>query len=102
AKAGSMDAATREGAIIRVLNGSGVFGAAQQEADWLEEQGFAIGAIDNAPEDSYPETRVYQRNQSMTASKEKLESLYGVMVETASPVPIDSEVDFLVIIGENN
>lgn len=102
AKASSMDAATKEGATITVLNGSGVLGAAQREADWLEEQGFAIGEIGNAPEGEYLETKVYQRNQDMPASKEKLESLYGVEVGTTSPVPIDEAVDFLIIIGENN
>ncbi len=102
AKVSSMDAATKEGATITVLNGSGVLGAAQRESDWLEERGFAVGEIGNAPDGDYPETKVYQRNQDMPASKEKLASLYGLEVETAAPFPIDEAVDFVVVIGENN
>lgn len=102
AKAASIDAATREGAKIVVLNGSGVFGAAQKESDWLEERGFTVERIDNAPEGEYLETKIYQRNQSMTATKEKLASVYNISVETASPVPFDEDVDFLIILGENH
>ncbi len=101
-KASTMDAASKEGAVITVLNGSGTVGAAQKEADWLEDQNFTIGEIANAPEGDYPKTRIYQRNQAMSASKAKLESLYGVSVETASPMPIAEGVDFVVIIGQNN
>lgn len=101
-KAASMDPATKEGATIHVLNGSGVFGAAQKEADWLEDQELTIGAIDNAPEGDYPETKIYQKNLEMPATKAKLESLYGVEVETASPMPIEDGVDFVVILGDNH
>ena len=101
-KAGSMDPATKEGASIAVLNGSGVFGAAQREADWLDEQGFSVGEIDNAPEGDYLETKIYQRNQAMSATKDKLGSLYGIEIETTSPIPISDDVDFVVILGENH
>lgn len=101
-KASSTDAAIREGATISVMNGTGIAGAAQREANWLEEQGFQIGDIDNAPDGEYPVTKMYQRNQAMSATKKKLESLYGVKMETASPIPIDESVDFLIIIGESN
>lgn len=101
-KAGSMDPATKEGANIVVFNGSGVFGAAQREADWLDEQGILVSEIDNAPEGDYLETKIYQRNQAMTATKEKLVSLYGIEVETASPILVADDVDFVVILGENH
>ena len=101
-KAISMDPATKEGATIHVLNGSDVFGAAGKESDWLEDQDLTVGLVDNAPEGNYPETKVYQKNLEMTATKAKLESLYGITVETASPIPIEDGVDFIVIIGDNH
>ena len=93
---------TREGATITVLNGSGTFGAAQKEAEWLEEQGLGIGEISNAPSSDYTDTKIYQKNLEMTATKAKLESLYGVTVLTDSPITIDEGIDFVVIIGENH
>lgn len=102
ARASTMDAATKEGAVISVLNGSGTAGAAQKEADWLEAKNFSIGTVDNAPEGEYPTTKIYQRNQAMTATKAKLESLYGIKVETAAPMPIDESTDFVIIVGESH
>lgn len=101
-KASSSDPATKEGATMSVLNGSGVGGAAQNEANWLEDQGFTVGVVGNAPEGTYPTARIYQRNQEMSATKSKLESLYGVVAETNSPVPIEESIDFVIIIGENH
>lgn len=102
ARASTMDAATKEGAKIAVLNGSGVAGAAQREADWLEEKGFDIGQIDNAPEGDYGTTRIYQRSEGMPATKAKLEELYATTVGAMPSIPVNGEIDFLVIIGENN
>src|SRR5690606_34369916 len=97
AKASTMDAAAKEGAVIAVLNGSGVTGAAQREADWLEEQGFDIGQIDNAPEGEYVSTKIYQRGDGMPATKKKLEDLYSTTIDGPPPVPINGEIDFLII-----
>jgi len=102
AKVSSMDPATKEGAVVSVLNGSGKVGAAQKEADWLEEQGFTIGKIGNAPEGDFSVTRVYQQNQALTATKTKLETLYGLKTESTSTIPVDEGIDFVVIIGKNN
>lgn len=102
AKSSSIDPVTREGATITVLNGSGAYGAAQKEADWLEEQGLIIGEIGNAPSSDYTDTKIYQKNLEMTATKAKLESLYGVTAQTDSPITIDDGIDFVVIIGESH
>jgi LCP family protein required for cell wall assembly len=102
AKASSNDPAIKEGATIDVLNGSGVAGAAQNEANWLEGQGFTVGQIGNAPGDSYPTAKIYQRTQSMSGTKTKLESLYGVKAETEVPATITGTADFVVIISKSN
>ena len=101
AKASSTDQATREGATIVVLNGSGVAGVAQKEADWLEGQGLSIGTIGNAPSGDYPSTRIYQISASMSATKAKLESLYKTTATSNVDFEVDEGVDFVVIVGEN-
>lgn len=95
----SADAATREGAKIAVLNGSGVGGAAQSEADKLSENGLTVTKVDNAPEGTYAGTLIYRRTKEMNATKAKLESLYGVKVVDDAPIAVDNTVDFIVIVG---
>jgi LCP family protein required for cell wall assembly len=99
AKAGTMDPVVKEGAVIDVLNGSGVAGAAQSAAEELENQGFTIGSIGNAPEGDYPTAKIYQRTATMGATKAKLEAYYKVQADTTLPTSIESEADFIVIIG---
>lgn len=91
---------TREGAVIAVLNGSGVAGAAQAEADKLEEEDLTVGQVGNAPDD-YEETRIFQRTDGMPATKARLESLYGVKIEKETPMPVNGNIDFVIILGKN-
>lgn len=95
----SSDPVTKEGASIAVLNGSGISGAAQTEADKLEKDGMTIAQVDNAPEGDYPTTVIYQRKDGLNATKAKLESLYGVKVTTNTTIPVNDDADFIVIIG---
>lgn len=95
----SADPVTKEGAKIAVLNGSGVAGAAQAEADKLSADGFDITQVDNAPEGDYPTTQIYQRTKDMNATKAKLESLYSVKVAANTSIAVNDDVDFIVIIG---
>lgn len=91
---------TREGASIAVLNGSGVAGAAQTEAEKLSDQGFDVSQIDNAPEGEYADVEIYQRTEGLPATKAKLESIYRTKVKTDPPVPVNGNIDFVVIIGK--
>lgn len=93
---------TREGARVVVLNGSGVSGVAQTEADKLTAKGFTISTVDNAPEGQYGAAEIYQIGEGMTATKAALESLFGVKVKTsAPPVSVAEGTNFLVIIGKD-
>jgi LCP family protein required for cell wall assembly len=98
----SADPVTREGANIAVLNGSGVSGAAQAEADKLTGDGFTVSQVDNAPEGQYGATEIYQRGSGMSATKAKLESIYGVKVKSDPPVTANGNVDFIVIVGKSD
>jgi hypothetical protein len=93
---------TREKANIMVLNGSETAGVAQTEADKLTNAGFIVANIDNAPAGKYADIEVYQIGTGMTATKAKLESLYGVQVKTTKPpVTVNGNTNFVVIFGKD-
>lgn len=98
----STDPVTREGAKVVVLNGSGVTGVAQTEADKLTEAGFIVSMVGNAPEDTYEDVEVYQIGTGMDGTKTKLKSAFGVEIKTtAPPVDVASDVNFVVIFGKD-
>lgn len=101
AKQLSANPIAREGANVQVLNGSGTAGVAQAEADKLEKQDFTISKIGNAPSGSYGKATIYQVGTGMTATKAKLEEIYGTKVNTATPpVTVTGDTNFVVIIGQ--
>jgi LCP family protein required for cell wall assembly len=94
---------SQEAASVVIYNGSGVPGAAQQEADKLTKQGFTITDVQNAPEGSYSTYEVYQFGGGMTATAAKLQSLYGTTLKTSgSPVQPAAGTNFVVIIGQSS
>lgn len=96
----SSDPVVREGAIITVLNGSGVSGEAQSEADALEAAGFSVDAVATAPEATYENIEVYQIGKGMAGTKAKLAERYKVTVKTtAPPVTVSAGTNFLIIVG---
>lgn len=101
AKKLSSDQVAVEEAHVVVLNGSGVAGVAQQEADKLTAQAFTVTGIDNAPEADYGKAKIYQIGTGMPATKAKLESIYGVKaVTTTPPVAVTGDTNFVVVIGQ--
>ncbi len=96
------DPASKEGASIVVLNGSGVTGAAQLAADKLSAMGLTIIDIDNAPEGDYPRRVVYQRDAtSNPATRAKLTKLYGAAPITGvEQFGVGLEIDFVIVVGQ--
>jgi len=85
---------------VIVLNGSGMAGMAQTEADKLIAKGFTIDSVDNAPDGEYPAYTVYQVATDKPLTAAKLKELYGVTVLTTTPpVSVVGTTDFVVIIG---
>ena len=96
----STDPVTREAAGVVVLNGSGIGGVALREANSLEELGFIVADVNNAPAGDYADIELYQIGEGKTATKAKLESTYGVKLKTTTPpVSVDEGVNFVVIFG---
>lgn len=86
---------------VAVLNGSGTAGVAQTTAADLEDKGFIVESVDNAPDGTYGDVEIYQINAQKTATAAKLKELYGVTLKTtAPPVSVTGETDFVIIIGK--
>jgi hypothetical protein len=98
----STDPVTREGANIIVLNGSGVPGVAQTEADKLTESGFIVTEVGNAPDGTYGNVEVYQVGTGMSGTKARLESSFGVKTKTtAPPLTVSEDTNFVIIFGKD-
>ena len=94
------DDVTKEAAEVAVLNGSGIAGAAQVEADKLESKGFTLGAIDNAPAGDYGKVKIYQIGDGNAATKARLQKIYGVKVTAGDPPAlVGAETKFVVVVG---
>jgi anionic cell wall polymer biosynthesis LytR-Cps2A-Psr (LCP) family protein len=92
----------REEAKVIVLNGSGIVGVAQKEAEKLETDGFLISEVANAPAGTYEAVEIYQIGDGKTGTKAKLESLFGTKVKTtAPPTTVAEGTNFVVIIGKD-
>jgi LCP family protein required for cell wall assembly len=92
---------TREAANVVVLNGSGQAGVAGIEAENLEGKGFIVSEVGNAPEGTYEDVEVYQIGDGKSATKAKLESVFGIKVKTTTPpVPVNGDTNFVVIFGK--
>ncbi len=98
----SSNPVTREGASVTVLNGSGVGGVGQTQADKLGEKGFSVTTVGNAPDGKYEAVEIYQIGSGMPATKAKLESVFGVKVKAGKPpVAAAAGTNFVVIFGKD-
>jgi hypothetical protein len=96
----SSDPVTKEKAGIDVLNGSSTAGVAQRQADKLNEQGFIIKDVGNAPEGQYDKVTIYQIGTGNPATAAKLKEVYGVEVRaTAPPFQVIGDAKFVVVFG---
>lgn len=96
----SSDPVVREAAPIAVLNGSGVAGTAQTEADKLETAKYTIGSIMNAPAGTYPKYTLYKIGDGNDGTSKKLKERYGVKITDGKPpVAVGADIKFVLIIG---
>ncbi len=106
---------SREMAQVVVLNGTETPGTAAEEQLNLEDEGFTIHSIGNAPDDlqNAEKTTVYQLNDTKPETAAKLAEKYGIELITDIPESLseykgsseDSEseaADFVVIIGNDH
>ena len=94
------DEVAKEKASVEVLNGSGVPGAAQKEADKVESAGITVSNIGNAPTGNYGSLSVYYANGNKPATKKKLRKTLGVNKVRSLPSNIQSSANFVVVVGQ--
>lgn len=96
----SQDPMVREAARTSVYNGSSIFGLAKREADRLEEKGFLIGSIGNAPEGDYSTVEIYKISDDAPMTLKALEKHFGTNAKDSEPPVTPSVgVDFVIILG---
>ena len=89
-----------ENAVVIVLNGSGIVGAGQTEADKLKTDKYNVVNVSTADDNITPNFVVYQLNSTKTATAEALAKRYGVSVITEKPTfAVGDGVDFVVVVG---
>jgi len=92
---------TRENAHVALFNASGVEGYAGLQSKRLEKQGFNITAIGNAPTGTYENVEIYDLTKKKSATKKKLQSIYGVKVKTGNPpIAVTGDTDFVIIFAK--
>lgn len=91
-----------EDASIAVLNGSGVVGQGRAAADKLEDMGFSIGDVANAPAGTYAAREIYARDEtSYPGTRQKLQSLYSSPVQVGiDKFNAPGNIDFVVVVGK--
>jgi len=96
----SSNPVVHEAAPVVVWNGTDQMGLGQIEADKLTSAGFNVMPVENAPENTYTTTEIYQIGTGNNATASKLSDLFGVTIKkTMPPKPVNGNVRFVIIIG---
>jgi len=89
-----------ENAGIVVLNGSGVVGSGQAEADKLTADKYNVLNVANAPQNITEKYVIYQLDSSKVETAKKLAERYGVVLSSEKPpISISPSTAFVIIVG---
>ena len=105
AKQLSSDPRDYEEPTIAIYNASDTVGLAAEEKRKLEDKGYIITMIDNAPEGTYSAgTTIYAITNEKPGTKRLLEEEYGYDARSAENLPttIDPKYDFIIILNNPN
>lgn len=92
----------KEGAVVDVLNGTTVAGAATAKADELSSYGYKLGTIGDAPSNNYAATKLYDLSDGRAEfTKRYLEQRLKTTAVSGRDLPdgITSSADFVIIVG---
>lgn len=96
----SSNPVVHEAAPVVVLNSTDQMGLGQIEADKLTSAGFNVTLVENAPENTYTTTEIYQIGTDNSATASELSKLFGVTIKkTMPPTTVNGDVRFVIIIG---
>ena len=93
---------SKEKASVAVLNGGGVAGAAQTQADKLTDLGMNVVRVGNAPERITGKAAIYRMTgeNDKSATRVKLEEMYGVKAAPGNSAKFGKvEADFVIVFG---
>lgn len=105
AKQLSSDPRDYEEPTIAIYNASDTAGLASNEKAKLEEKGYTVTLIDNAPEGTYDEkTTLYAITTTKPGTKNMLKEEYNLEPKTSAelPVTIEPKYDFIIILNDQN
>ena len=72
------------------------------EANKLEDQGFTVSDVDNAPAGTYGTVELYQVGEGKSGTKSKLESMFKIKAKTtAPPIAAGEGTNFVLIFGKD-
>ena len=94
---------TEEKAELIVLNASGKYGAAANEKTDLEDGGYIVKSIGDAPDDlkDFDGVKIYQVNSKKTKTAKALKKFYNANIITKIPESLSKyECDFIILIGK--
>ena len=94
---------TEEKAELVVLNASGKYGVASNEKTDLEDGGYIVKSIGDAPDDQkgFEGVKIYQVNAKKTKTAKALKKFYNVNISTKIPESLSKyECDFIILIGK--
>ena len=96
----------KEDAHVVVLNGSGVAGLAQTEADKVTKLGLTVDGVDNAPKGSATTTTIYQITDTpFPQTIAALTKQYGVKPQLVTSVPgvtVGENTNFVIIVQKDS
>jgi len=96
----SNDPSVREGAIIDVLNGSGVSGVARAQANRVEGRGLEVGRVGDAGRRDFTGLTIVVLNSEMSGTRRILEQLFSGAEVVEGPLDgVSSTADFVLVVG---
>lgn len=99
AKELNSEAYVKEEAVVGVYNASGIEGLARLKATEIEQKGFTVGEISNAPEQVWPsDIVIYQLNPEKPETGKKLSTIYNQGITKSTPsFNYDLTMDYLIV-----
>lgn len=97
----SSDPVVKEGASLVVLNATNTDGLATKASKVLTNKGLTVSATADAPSLQATTTLIDNSNSKDPATKQYLQTLYGVTAVTTNPYAGTYTADFIVVLGQN-
>lgn len=98
-----LDDTSKEGAKVAVLNGSGISGLAEKEAEKLKEQGYDVIYFGGASSQEHKTSKIYFEENKYPKTVDKIKNLYNADEKQLNQVPGDvpKEANVVLLLGSD-